>query len=269
MMIGVSSRLLWESEKNLTLALDYVAKHVCAVELWMMPPFFSSWRTPDMKGDLDRVKDALTVYDLKTTIHAPHHDMNLASLNPSASSCAVREVEKCLEVADLLGSLAVTFHPGGYRYVREKGYAVLKANLARLDAKAKDHSVLVCAENMMPQNMYLAGSAEAADAVAGLENVHVTLDLAHALSQEEEIGEFIGRIGAKIRHVHISDFKGKEHTHLPIGEGDLDLAAGLAALKKSGYSGLFIIEGVPKNPYDAIPREVELLKKMLTDAGFI
>jgi sugar phosphate isomerase/epimerase len=267
MQVGVSSRILWEAEENLAVNLDFLSKFADVVELWMMPPFFPSWRASQMKGDLDRLKDVLTVYGLKTTIHAPHHDMNLASLNPAAASCAVREVEKCLEVADLFGSSVVTFHPGSFRYKKEKGLLALNSNLKRLDAEAKKHSALLCMENMMAENMFCRGSEEIVQALEGLESINVTLDIAHAMSQPEGIGEYVKRLEGRVRHVHIADFKDNIHNHLPIGEGDLDITSAYRALKDVGFDGMLNLEGASKNPRATIPEDVKRLKKMLEEAG--
>ena len=268
MMIGVSTRVLWAAEENLALNLDFVSKVADAAEMWMMPPFFPSWRQSQMKGDLDRLRDVLTTYDLETTIHAPSHDLNLSSLNPAAASCAVREVEKCLEVADLLGSKAVTFHPGKFRYQREKAYDALKGNLRRLDAQAKGRGCLLCVENMGKEGRFLITSDEIVDALSGLENIRVTLDVAHLMLGAEGPSDFIGKLGPKIVHAHIADFKAAQHAHLPLGQGGLDLVTPLRELKKAGYSGMFVMEGSSKNPHTSVPDDVKKLRGMLAAAGF-
>ncbi|MFH0862956.1 MAG: sugar phosphate isomerase/epimerase [Candidatus Altiarchaeota archaeon] len=268
MMIGVSTRVLWVVEENLALNLDYISKVADAAELWMMPPFFPSWRQSQMKGDLDRLKDVLTTYDLETTIHAPCHDLNISSLNPAAASCAAREVMKCLEVADLLGSKAVTFHPGKFRYHKEKAYDSLKGNLRRLDAEAKDRSCLLCVENMAKEGSFLDSAKETVEALTGLDNVHVTLDIAHMLLGRHDPAGYVEKLGSKIVHAHISDFKAGQHAHLPIGQGSLDLMTPLRELEKAGYSGMFVLEGSSKNPHTSIPEDVKTLKRMLADAGF-
>ena len=259
--------LLAGVEGNILKNFEFIGRNAKVAEFWVMPPYFPSWRTPDMKGDLDRIRDVLTVFDLETTIHAPHHDINLASLNPAVSATALKEVEKSLEVADILGAKTVTFHPGGFRRFRELGLKSLKRSLTALDDKAKEYGTALCLENMMGDNMYCTGSEEIILILQGLENVHVTLDLAHALSQPEDIGDYVRRLGSRIMHAHISDFRGGLHRHLPIGEGELDYKAVLSALKEAGYGGHFIIEGAPENPYVTAPKEIAILKAMLCDSG--
>jgi sugar phosphate isomerase/epimerase len=268
MQVGVSSRVLWAAEENLSVSLDFASKVVDAVELWMMPPFFPSWRAPEMKGDLDRLKDVLTVYDLDTTIHAPSYDLNLSSLNPAAASCAVREVEKCLEVADLLGSKIVTFHPGRSKLMREKGMQVLKANFMRLDAEAKNHAAALCLENMAKAGRYCRDAQEISEVLSQAENINVTLDLAHVFLEGQDVSSYVNTLGRRIRHVHLADVKTGEHKHLPIGEGHLDLPNSLKALKSIGYNGIFMLEGVSKNPHTSVPENIKKLKTMLREAGF-
>ncbi|MBD3388601.1 MAG: TIM barrel protein [Candidatus Altiarchaeales archaeon] len=268
MRIGVSTRLLWEREQNIYVILDFIRKHAESAEIWVMPPFFPYWRTSQMKGELDRIREVLEVYGLSSTVHAPHHDLNLSSLNPRASKAAYEDVLKSLESADIMGSETVTFHPGGVRYGRERGLEILKESLKRLDKKAEEYNALLCLENLVDEHMYCRTSGEVLDVLEGLESIHITLDLAHALVQEEDIGDYIGMLGDRIRHVHISDFKGLEHLHLPIGRGDLDFTDALKALKKTGYKGVFSLEGVPQNPFTAIPEETEELRNILGEAGF-
>jgi len=268
MEVGISARVLWASERNLAVNLDYISKNADAAELWLMPPFFPSWRTSQMKGDLDRLKDVLTAYDVKTTLHAPYHDMNFASLNPSAASVAFREVEKSLEVADLLGSLVVTFHPGGFRYEKEKGFETLKANLRRLDGKAREHNTLLCVENMAGERKYLTRPGEIAEALSGLDSIHVTLDVPHAMYQGADVEGFVNEISGRIRHVHVADFKTGQDLHIPLGEGNLDLGRAFKSLKGIGYSGLFILEGLSSNPQATVPQDVKRLRAMLAEAGF-
>jgi sugar phosphate isomerase/epimerase len=266
-LIGISSRFLWDVEKTLIVNLDYISKCADCAEIWMMPPFFPSWRTPSMKGDIDKLKDALSVSELKTTIHCPHHDLNLASLNPAAASTAVREVEKCLEVADYLGSSVVTFHPGHFKYPLERRIDMLRSHMSRLNAKAKEHNALLCLENMAPANNFCTTSSEVLEVIAGMDRINVTLDLAHALSEDEDIYGYVRSLGERIRHIHISDFKDGKHPHLPLGNGELKFDQAFAALKTIGYGGIFMIEGEAKNPYEVLPRELSLLRGLLTAAG--
>jgi sugar phosphate isomerase/epimerase len=42
--------------------------------------------------------------------------------------------------------------------------------------------------------------------------------------------------------VHIEDIRGREHVHLPFGEGTIDFAPVVAALVDTGFAGLVAVE---------------------------
>ena len=55
------------------------------------------------------------------------------------------------------------------------------------------------------------------------------------------IEAFIRRFGSKIIHVHVHDFK-DETDHLPVGKGDIDFEAIVAALREVGYDRALCLE---------------------------
>jgi sugar phosphate isomerase/epimerase len=77
----------------------------------------------------------------------------------------------------------------------------------------------------------------------------MTLDLAHAdiRAPRGQIAAFVGVAHGRIGHVHISDHNGKEDEHLPVGEGCVDVAGGLAAIKATGYDQTMTLEVFSQN----------------------
>lgn len=79
------------------------------------------------------------------------------------------------------------------------------------------------------------------DFIDGLErpNVGVLYDCCHyGVGQPETYVQAIGQLGARIRHLHFSDGDRATYAlHLPLGDGELDLAAIIRALREIPFRG--------------------------------
>jgi sugar phosphate isomerase/epimerase len=120
---------------------------------------------------------------------------------------------------------------------------------------AQDTGVTLAIENMFPLRMGERGVSFHAnqdlDELEGLPDL--VLDTSHAAVAQHDLLDVRRRFGARLRHVHFSDNAGKGwDSHLPPGEGILDLDPFLTELASSGYRG-------------AVSLEVDL-RRYLTDA---
>ena len=69
------------------------------------------------------------------------------------------------------------------------------------------------------------------------------LDTSHAAVAGHDPSEVRRRFGPRVRHVHLSDNAGKGwDSHLPPGEGVLDLDRFMRELAASGYAGSISLE---------------------------
>jgi len=102
--------------------------------------------------------------------------------------------------------------------------------------------VTLCIENLSEHADHFA------PAFQRLPELCMTLDLGHGeiLSRPNAAFDFIARFPDRIRHVHLHDNHGgtdvKDDLHLPIGQGRIDFAAILRALRATGYDGGFSFE---------------------------
>lgn len=71
----------------------------------------------------------------------------------------------------------------------------------------------------------------------------LTLDVGHLYCQGEvPIADYIARWSSRIANVHLEDMRAGRHEHLMFGEGEMDFAPILAALKQAGYRGTIQVE---------------------------
>ncbi|MFC7478218.1 sugar phosphate isomerase/epimerase family protein [Dankookia sp. GCM10030260] len=105
-----------------------------------------------------------------------------------------------------------------------------------------------------------------------LPQLTLALDLGHCLvTQEREppaaVQEFAGRIGT----VAIEDMRRGDHTHLPFGEGDMDIPACLGALETIGFARLVCVE-LSRESHRAdrmIPQSLQWLHRCRQEAAAI
>ena len=85
--------------------------------------------------------------------------------------------------------------------------------------------------------------------------MHMTLDIGHAnhvgYAPEDMIFD-------SIKHVHVHDNLGDDDSHLPLGEGSIDLKYIINTLESKNYDGIYILE---VNDYDSIKKSYEYMKK--------
>ena len=105
--------------------------------------------------------------------------------------------------------------------------------------------VTVAIENMFPVHIgsrpLMLHANQDLDQLAGLP--HLVLDTSHAAVAKHDLTEVRRTFGDRLRHVHLSDNAGKGwDSHLPPGEGVLDLDAFLRDLGASDFTGVVSLE---------------------------
>jgi len=71
----------------------------------------------------------------------------------------------------------------------------------------------------------------------------LTLDVGHLLvTNDVPVGERIRALAAHLAHVHLDDIRGRVHEHRMFGEGELDLAETLSALRAIDFHGMAAVE---------------------------
>ena len=94
----------------------------------------------------------------------------------------------------------------------------------------------------------------------------LALDTGHCLvTQEIEPADAVRRYADRIGTVAIEDMRRGDHTHLPFGEGDMDVPATLTALQDIGFARLVCVELSRESPraHAAIPEAIAYLRAAL------
>jgi sugar phosphate isomerase/epimerase len=152
----------------------------------------------------------------------------------------IGKIERSLQVAADAAVPLIVVHPP-YRWQRAYR-AWLESELPGLEART---GVTVAVENMFPVRMGRRGvrlhADQDLDELEGLH--HLTLDTSHAAVSGHDPVDVRERFGRRLRHVHLSDNAGKGwDSHLPPGQGVLDLEAFCRDLVSSGYTGSVSLE---------------------------
>lgn len=152
---------------------------------------------------------------------------------------------RCLAIAREVGARQLSIWSGGLPegVAEEDAWGSLVEGVAELCDRAEDEGVGIAFEpepGMFVESM--AGWERLRDEVDH-PALGLTLDVGHVLCTESyPPQEAIRRYARDLRNVHLDDMRGRVHDHLQIGEGELDFAAILAALREVGFDGIASVE---------------------------
>lgn len=165
------------------------------------------------------------------------------TLVTSAAAGRARRVDflyRCVDVAAVLGSEAVSFWAGvpGADVDPLDARRWLLDGIARVGERAAGAGVTIALEPEPGMLVATAGDWAALDA-----GVPLALDCGHCLvTGEIEPADAVRAYAADLATVTVEDMRRGEHVHLPFGEGDLDLPGVLSALADIGFERLVCVE---------------------------
>ena len=171
------------------------------------------------------------------------HEPTLLTPSPEGRARRVAFLDRALEIGQILNAEAVSFWAGVPLPGVDRGEAGgwLLDGLEKVVAQAGRRGVTAALE---PEpGMLVETLDDWALLRTRLPELTLALDLGHCLvTQEREppaaVHEFAGQIGT----VAIEDMRRGDHTHLPFGEGDMDIPACLGALEAIGFERLVCVE---------------------------
>jgi len=254
MELGVSTQIFWNyNELDLEHAIKHSVKNLGfrCVEIHCQSPMFKGWGTPEGNETKKQIKDVLSTIDVDVSLHAPYHDLNIATLNWGIRKEVIRQLKECINTAHFLDSEIVVTHPGyvaSRKYKRNAAFNLMIKGFREITKVAEDLSVAVCMENIASKpkamGVHIPEILEIYNTINS-ENFKICLDVAHANTTGLKPEHYAKELRECIGHVHLSDNTGSD-AHMPIGTGNIEFESLLRNLKS--YKGFLVIEGwIPRN----------------------
>lgn len=185
----------------------------------------------------------------RLSVHAPWFGdaTNLAAKSEEERRQSIELLGRAVQFTADIGSRLVTCHPGYHEgQTAEIFNRHLHDSLGVVVREAASMGVQVCLENMGDERpSYIVHSVEEQIALCLATGAKVTLDVIHLRSRYDNESDFLDslvRIAPHVANVHIADMKGRNHAHVPIGDGDFPLEEVLRRLGEAGYIGAAIVE---------------------------
>jgi sugar phosphate isomerase/epimerase len=181
-------------------------------------------------------------------------------LTPSAEGRARRVafLQRAADIGQMLGAEAMSFWAGVPQPGVDRGEA--GEWLVQGVAQVLEHAALrgIPAALEPEPGMLVETLDDWALLHAELPALKLALDLGHCLvTQEREPPAAVAEFAPQIATVAIEDMRRGDHTHLPFGEGDMDIPACLDALDAIGFGKLICVE---------LSRESHRADRMIPDA---
>lgn len=188
---------------------------------------------------------------LDIRIHAATVDINIASINKGIRAESVRQMIKCGHFAEEIGAKTITVHPGiiGRNEPHLRKWA-LEMSIESVGEIMDNTNVEVSIENMPVHQKFLGNKVEEIEMIQEATGCSLTIDTGHG----NTCGNLEEMLSLKnISYCHLNDNDGVKDSHIPLGDGTLDLNL----LKRIDTA---IIE---LNNFDNILKSQEVIKKVI------
>jgi sugar phosphate isomerase/epimerase len=190
------------------------------------------WRAP--------LADGLDDTGLDLVVHLPF-TVDLGSPFDPVRDGAVRECERCLDIAAELGARKAVFHPASDAW--DLGWTGAEARTFALDGTrrviraARERGIEPAPENVI-DGPFVAPEFDALFDALGEDSAGLgtTFDTAHGVLGDPAVdpAAYAEAHAERISHLHLSDTRGGDDEHLPAGMGEIDFRALFAALAGAG-----------------------------------
>ena len=171
------------------------------------------------------------------------------------------KLERSAEMAAAVGAEVVVVHPP-FRWQKEYARDFVNG----IAALEESTGVAFAVENMYPwrassrrgMEMYLPGWDPSGESYA-----NTTIDLSHAAIARSDPVAMAGRLGSRLRHIHLTDGTGSaKDEHLVPGRGTTGAASFLRHLAVSGFAGEIVVEINTRKCGNREERERDLLESL-------
>ena len=233
-----------------------------------LDPFADEWWR-----EADRIGGLLDAHGLASVIETgarylldprDKHEPTLVSATGRERRIAF--LNRAIDIAAILGSETVSFWAGVPKpgVLQAQAAAWLDEGLEQVLAHAADKGVIASFEPEPGMLIETVGQYEPLAARHPM--LRLALDTGHCLvTGDIAPADAVRRYADRLGTVAIEDMRRGEHTHLPFGEGDMDVGGVLAALDAIGFDRLVCVELSRESPraHQAIPEAIAYLRAHL------
>ncbi len=198
------------------------------------------------------------------------HEPTLVSASAEGRARRVEFLCRAIDIAAILQSETVSFWAGVPKPGVTKPDALrwLNDGLSQVTAHATRSGVSVSLE---PEpGMLIETIADCASLFEAHASLRLALDTGHCLvTQDIDPADAIAQYASRLGTVSIEDMRRGEHTHLPFGQGHMDIGAVLAALRRIGFARLVCVELSRESPraHLAVPEAIAYLNGVAAAAA--
>ncbi|MGL5840176.1 MAG: sugar phosphate isomerase/epimerase family protein, partial [Sphingorhabdus sp.] len=192
------------------------------------------------------------------------HEPTLVTADPDGRALRIKFLCRAIDIAGHLGAEAVSFWAGVPKsgVLRVDAMHWLNEGLAQVCDYAAMAQVPIALE---PEPGMLIETVDDYDRLADNHpTLRLALDTGHCLvTQDIEPDAAVRLYAEQLGTVAIEDMRRGDHTHLPFGQGNIDLPKVLAALEGIGFSKLVCVELSRESPraHAAIPEAMAALRQ--------
>jgi sugar phosphate isomerase/epimerase len=164
----------------------------------------------------------------------------LARLRQAAVEC----VADAFDLFARLGARTVNVHiPAGRQMVhlfkRDDSMRWVAECFAQLAERAAPYNLQIMAEHPPDPGV---GISDITSILAVDKRLGLHLDVGHANVGGDKLEGLLDRLGSRLVHVHLSDNRGNNDDHMPLGAGRVDWPRAIRLLKQHGYDGTITLE---------------------------
>lgn len=180
--------------------------------------------------------EPLLSYNHHFSIHTPCRGTNIASLLEPIRRASVEVMGQCMKIASEVDA-SIVIHPGYFAWAEERDKACrqLERSIDDLNILSNEFSVRFFIENMGNWEYFLLKEP---DELPLIGNSEFALDVGHA----HQMHCLDGFLEFPAAHYHLHDNAGDADSHMAVGDGTIDFAAVMNAVKKSGVEPIIEVE---------------------------
>lgn len=200
----------------------------------------------DFPRRLDKLVPALKARGVGYSVHVPVWDVNLTCENAYLRAAVLETYKQSIVLASRLDAKHVVLHTGWCsdpHFSKDEGRARAREAMLALHAFNAGYGQSLLVENVGTNVTSLFTEDQFVEFLDGFpEDFGYLVDAGHAYINGWNLETLFGRLGKRLRAIHIHDNDGLKDRHAPIGEGSMDWKALLEAANSTGLSLNLVLE---------------------------